>query len=196
MFGRDGFAIIENVDTVGVGLRIGVTPALHRCRKGRFRCAALPKIGISAKLDGTCPGSELAGIVQDIDENLLDLARFKIEGMLARYKVGGDSDRLVLGEWSNLMQRLFQALPNIAWPQVRSPLYVAPDAQLEHGGGHAGEPLGAVLHAAQHLPLVLRQRAQRFTQEQSAIPADGGERGPKIVDGARQERCAVLIVLL
>ena len=116
--------------------------------------------------------------------------------MIAGAEVGGDRDGFIVGEWRNLVQRLFQALPDIAALQVHPPLYVAPDAQLEHGGGHAGEPLGAVLHAAQDFPLAFRQGAQRLTEEQPAIPADRGERRPKIMDGAREERRTVLIVLL
>ena len=35
------------------------------------------------KFDRACPGSEFTGVVQDIDQNLLDLACLEIEEMIA-----------------------------------------------------------------------------------------------------------------
>src|ERR1039458_10144194 len=136
MFDRDGVTGITDIDAVCVRFWNGATPPLRRWWKGRFRGAALPKVRIPAKFDGTRPGSELAGVVQHINEDLLNLAGFEIEGTIARAEVGADSDRFIVGKWRNLVQRLFQALPDIAALQIHSPLNVAPHTQLEHGVGH------------------------------------------------------------
>src|ERR1035437_9263615 len=137
MFGRDGVTGIPDIDAVCVRVRSGAPPPLRHRWKGRSRGAALPKVRIPMKFDGTGPGSELAGVVQYINENLLDLACFEIEGMIATGEVGGDSDRFTVDKRRNLVQRLSQAPPDIAALQVPRPLNVAPDAQLEHGDGHA-----------------------------------------------------------
>src|SRR5260370_39821941 len=195
VFGRDGVPGIADIDAVRVRSGNVVTAPLRRRWNGRLCGAALPEVGIAMKFDGSRPGSKFTGIVQNIDENLLYLAGFEIKKMIATSEVGGDRNGFIVSEGRNLMQRLLQAFADIAALQIQPPLHVASDAQLEHRGGHAGEPLGAVLHAAQDFPLVLGQWPQRLTKEQPAVSTDGGERSSKIVDGPCEERSAVLSVL-
>ena len=94
MFGRDGVTGIADVDAVRVRFPERCHDAAPPPVEGRSRCAAFPKVGIPTKFDGSGPGSELTGIVQDIDENLLDLSGFEVKKVLATGEVGGDRDAL------------------------------------------------------------------------------------------------------
>jgi hypothetical protein len=99
-------------------------------------CGA-PRSTDTMKLDGACPWSEFAGVVQYVNQNLLDLAGFEIKGQIAGAEIGCNRDGLVVGEWRNFVERLFQALPDVAALQIHATLHVAPNAQLEHRARHA-----------------------------------------------------------
>ena len=94
------------------------------------------------------------------------------------------------------MQCLFQAIPNVAGPQVGAPFDVPADAQLKHGAGHPGQPLGAVLHAPQDFLLAIAQRAQRLAQQEPAVAAESRQRRPEIVNRPGEKRRTILVVFL
>ena len=70
--------------------------------------------------------SELAGVVQYIDQHLLDLAGFEIQGLFAGLRSAVMAIGLIVGKRRNFVQRLFQAFPHIARLQVQAALDVAP----------------------------------------------------------------------
>src|SRR6516164_8642993 len=130
MFGRNGVTRIADIDAVCVRFLAVVTPSFRRRRKRRPGGAALPEIRVSVKFDGACSWREFAGVVQYVDQNLLDLAGFEIKGQIARPQIGSNRDRFIVGKGRNLVEGLFQALPDIAALQVHAALNVPPYAQL------------------------------------------------------------------
>ena len=94
------------------------------------------------------------------------------------------------------MQRLFQAIPNVAKPQVGAGFDVPSDAQLKHGVGHPGQPLGAVLHAPQDFFLAIAQGAQRLAQQEPAVAVQSRQRRTKIVNRPGEKSRTILVVFL
>src|SRR5450432_2484833 len=108
VFKRYGPSRVTDIDTVGIGLSAGPVPALCSRRNRRTAEAALPEVRVTAQFDGSCLGCEPAGIVENVDQHLLQLSRFEVEGFAGRQEIYSYGDGLVVEEWRNLMQRLLK----------------------------------------------------------------------------------------
>src|SRR5262249_10546471 len=77
VFCGNGISGIANIDPVGG--RLGTVPNAPFGRRwnGAGGLAAIPKIGISAQFDGSASRSEFAGVVQNVDQDLLNLPWFE-----------------------------------------------------------------------------------------------------------------------
>src|SRR4051794_18721403 len=72
---RDGWAGIANVDPVRI--RPAATPLPPLGRRIRAMTPALPEIRIAVDLNVAAFRSELAGVVQNVDQDLFDLSRLE-----------------------------------------------------------------------------------------------------------------------
>ena len=196
MLGRNARAGIADVDAIRIGLAEPGAPRLVVRRGCPVGPASIPEIRPAAELDLSASRRELAGVLQNVDQHLLHLAGLDQERPGLAIQVDRDGDPLAVGQWTDFMQRLLRALPDIRGAQLRRALDLGPDAHLEHRRGHAAEPFNTVLHAPQNFFLLLALRAHRPAQKQPAISLGGHQRRAKIMHRAGQEVGAVLVVSL
>src|SRR5262249_1316109 len=158
--------------------------------------AALPEKGISPNFDGAGSWCEFAGVVQNIDQNLLDLVRFEVAILIRGNQLLRNRNLFFVAERSDFMHGMMQTRPQVAFLQIGPGFYLTSHAQLEHCGSHARKASRAVLHPLENFPLILVDGTQRFTEQQPAVSAQGRKGSTEVVNRTGQEIGTVVVVFL
>src|ERR1700760_3079572 len=121
MFRWDGCSGVLDIDAIGVGSGSEAPASLRACGHRGFRHAAFPEIGITAHVDNSSFGSELTGVIENIDQDLFDLTALETKGKTAGSHIHPNCDALIVGKGRNFVESLFQTFTDIARLQVGMP---------------------------------------------------------------------------
>src|ERR1700690_578987 len=94
---------IPNVHAIRVGCGVGVPPPFRRGRQGGGIHSALPEKRIAANFNGTGFWGELTCVIENVDENLFNLAGFEVQGKIARVEIDADCDGFLVRKGGDLV---------------------------------------------------------------------------------------------